>query len=109
MRVAVACDANQVSRHFGRCERFLIADVEGEQVEVREWMSNPGHEPGLLPRLMVERGVKCVLAGGAGPRAIGMFTDAGIDFIAGVSGDPAEALAALAQGTLQPGESSCDH
>jgi predicted Fe-Mo cluster-binding NifX family protein len=73
MRIAVACDGDRISPHFGRCERFLIAEIEGEQVQVSEWMANPGHEPGLLPRLMVERKVECVLAGGAGPRAIGMF------------------------------------
>lgn len=109
MRIAVACDGDKISPHFGRCERFLIAEIEGEQVQVSEWMANPGHEPGLLPRLMAERKVECVLAGGAGPRAIGMFEEAGIHFIAGVSGDPAEALVALACGTLQPGESACEH
>lgn len=109
MRVAVACDGDQISPHFGRCERFLIADVKEEQVQVRDWMDNPGHEPGLLPRLMAQHGVECVIAGGAGPRALGLFADAGIGFIPGISGDPAEALAALASGALQPGESSCEH
>jgi len=109
MRVAVACDGNQVSPHFGRCERFLIADIDGGQVTVRQWLAIPGHQPGLLPQLMAEQEVDCVLAGGAGPRAIGMFTEAGIEFIAGVSGDAAEVLAALAEGTLEPGKSSCEH
>lgn len=109
MRVAVACDGELVSPHFGRCERFLMADVQGTEVTVVEWMTCPGHEPGLLPRLMQERGVECVLAGGAGPRAVAMLEEAGIQFVPGVSGPPAEALVALAQGRLQPGESACDH
>jgi predicted Fe-Mo cluster-binding NifX family protein len=109
MRVAVACDGDQVGPHFGRCEKFLMAEVQGANVTVLEWMTCPDHEPGLLPRLMRERGVGCVLAGGAGPRAVTMLEEAGIQFIPGVSGPPAEALAALAQGRLLPGESACDH
>jgi predicted Fe-Mo cluster-binding NifX family protein len=109
MRIAVACDGDQISPHFGRCEQFLIAEVSGSDVQVVEWMTNPDHEPGLLPRLMQERGVQQVLAGGAGPRAVALLAEAGIEFIPGVSGPPAEALVALAHGALQPGESACDH
>ena len=35
MRIAVACDGTTVSAHFGRCERYLLAESEGEGV--------PGH------------------------------------------------------------------
>lgn len=109
MRVAVACDGDQISLHFGRCEQFLIAEVADADVQVVEWMPNPGHEPGLLPRLMQERGVQCVLAGGAGPRAVNLLAEAGIEFIPGLSGPAAEALLAFAHGTLQAGASSCEH
>lgn len=109
MLVAVACEGDQVSPHFGRCEKFLLAEVADGKVAVVEWFACPDHEPGLLPRLMRERGVSCVIAGGAGPRAVGMFEAAGIGFVPGVSGHAAEALAAFAQGVLEAGESACDH
>jgi predicted Fe-Mo cluster-binding NifX family protein len=109
MRVAVACEGEQVSPHFGRCEQFLLAEVDGENVEILKWLPCPAHEPGLLPRMMREQGVECVVAGGAGPRAVGLFEEAGIRFIPGVGGLAAEALVALAQGVLVPGESACDH
>ena len=109
MRVAVACDGETVSPHFGRCERFLVAEVSGTSIDRLPDLVNPGHEPGLLPRIMREQGIECVLAGGAGPRAVGMLQEAGIQFIAGVSGNATAALADFAAGTLESGDSSCEH
>lgn len=107
--VAVACDNNEVSPHFGRCERYLIARVDGPDVQLVKWLQNPGHAPGVLPALMQQEGVQCVICGGAGPRAVGLLAQAGIDLIPGVSGDPLIALQALAHGTLHAGESMCEH
>ena len=109
MKVAVTCDDTVVSPHFGRCEKYLIAEVEGTNIRLVEWLENPGHEPGALPELMRQRGIAVVVAGGAGPRAQQLLAQHGIDLITGVAGDVLQALQALAQGTLQPGESACDH
>jgi predicted Fe-Mo cluster-binding NifX family protein len=109
MKIAIACDGTAVSPHFGRCERYLIAEVEGTDIKLREWLDNPGHEPGALPRLMQEQGVQVVLAGGAGPRAQQLLAASGIELITGVTGDSLQALQAFAQGTLEPGDSACDH
>ena len=109
MKVAVACDDTMVSPHFGRCDRYLIAEVEGADIRLLQWLDNPGHEPGALPELMRQLGVAVVVAGGAGPRAQQLLAGHGIDLIVGVSGDALEALQALAQGALQSGESACDH
>jgi hypothetical protein len=69
-RVAVACDGELVGPHSGRCERFLLAEVDGQAVTVVGRLQTPEHEPGLLPRLRREHNMHCVLAGGAGPRAV---------------------------------------
>ncbi len=109
MRVAVACEGPEVSPHFGRCERFLIADLAGAEIKLLEWVPNPGHEPGVLPELMRGKGVELVVAGGAGPRAQGLFAEAGIEFIPGIAGSALEALQALAYGMLEAGDSACSH
>lgn len=109
MKVAVACDDSSVSPHFGRCERYLLAEVEGCQVRLLQWLENPGHEPGALPELMRQQGVALVLAGGAGPRAQQLLEQHGIELRLGVGGEAVQALQALAQGTLQAGASACDH
>lgn len=109
MKVGVACDGQEVSPHFGRCEKFIIAEIDQGEVQLVELLPNPGHEPGLLPALMQEKGVECVLTGGAGPRAINLFNQVGIELVGGVSGDPLVALQALALGRLTEGESTCAH
>jgi predicted Fe-Mo cluster-binding NifX family protein len=109
MKVAIACDGTAVSPHFGRCEKYLLAEVDGEDVNLLEWLENPGHEPGALPRLMAQVGVQVVLAGGAGPRAQQLLAASGIELITGVTGDSLQALQAFAQGSLEAGDSACDH
>ena len=109
MKVAVACDGEQVSPHFGRCEHYLIAELQDGEIQLSEWFGNPGHAPGALPALMREKGVDCMLAGGAGPRAVGLLAEAGIELVVGVSGDALAALQALSQGVLAGGESACEH
>jgi predicted Fe-Mo cluster-binding NifX family protein len=109
MRVAVSTDGNMVAAHFGRCEAYTIGDIEDGAVVKTERIVNPGHEPGFLPGYLAERGVACIVAGGMGPRAYGLFAERGIQTIVGVSGSVAGALAALAKGELKAGESTCDH
>ena len=109
MKVAVACDETFVSPHFGRCERYLLAAVEGTEVKLLQWLDNPGHEPGALPELMRQQGVTLVVAGGAGPRAQQLLAQHGIQLLLGASGEAVRALQDLAQGTLKPGASACHH
>ena len=109
MKIAIACDGTNVSPHFGRCEKYLMAEVNGTEIKLLDWLENPGHEPGALPRLMAEQGVSVVLAGGAGPRAQQLLAASGIELITGVTGDSMLALQAFGQGTLEAGESACDH
>jgi predicted Fe-Mo cluster-binding NifX family protein len=98
-----------VAAHFGRCEAYTLADIEDGQVVKSEIVANPGHEPGFLPGYLAERGVNCIVAGGMGPRAHGLFAERQIETIVGVSGSVAAALEALAKGELKGGESTCDH
>ena len=109
MKVALAVDGAQVAPHFGRCEKYVIADLAHGAVSGQETMDNPGHEPGRLPRMLHGLGVDTIVAGGMGPRAQLLFEEFGIAVIAGVSGPVGDALSRLAAGELSPGESTCDH
>jgi predicted Fe-Mo cluster-binding NifX family protein len=109
MRIAVSTDGDRVAAHFGRCEAYTLADIEDGKVARSEVIANPGHEPGFLPGYLAERGVECIVAGGMGPRAHGLFAERGIQTIVGVSGSIADALNALAKGELESGESTCEH
>jgi len=107
MRVAISTDGNSVSAHFGRCPHFTIVDIEDGKVTNRELVDNPGHQPGLIPQFLNEKGVECIVAGGMGMRATGLFSDLGIRAIVGISGRVDDVVDELAKGNLKSGESLC--
>jgi predicted Fe-Mo cluster-binding NifX family protein len=108
-KVAISTDGGNVSAHFGRCPAYTIVEIANGTVMSREEIHNPGHEPGFLPGYLAERGVKCIVAGGMGPRAQMLFEEKGIETILGISGSIEETVKGLAAGTLQAGKSTCDH
>lgn len=109
MKLAIAADGTEVAAHFGRCEKYVLAEIEDGEVGAREDMANPGHEPGRLPRMLHDLGVDCIAAGGMGPRAVNLFAQLGIQPIVGVSGSVDDCLAAAAAGELEAGETTCHH
>ena len=109
MRIAVSTDNGQVSAHFGRCAEYTLADIENDRVVKTEVIANPGHQPGFLPNFLAEKGANVIICGGAGPRAQALFAEAGIEMCMGVSGPVTAVVEQYAAGTLQAGESTCDH
>jgi len=109
VRFGIAVDGDQVAPHFGRCERYELVDIEDGEVLRREATTNPGHEPGLLPRLLDEAGVGYIVCGGAGPRAVALLGQFGIELIVGVSGPLDEVIQKLTGGELAAGDSTCEH
>ena len=107
MRIAISTDGKNVSAHFGRCPDFTIIDIENGKVVKKEVVSNPGHEPGAIPRFLHGKGVKVIVAGGMGPRAAGFFDEFKIRPIIGVEGAIDDVIDALAKGTLKGGDSTC--
>lgn len=109
MRIAIATDEGFVAAHFGKCPLYTIVDINDGKIKYTEIMENPGHEPGLLPKLLHNKGVQYVIAGGMGPRAIGFFNDFGIKTLIGVSGKVEDVISEFIKGTLRGGKSQCDH
>jgi predicted Fe-Mo cluster-binding NifX family protein len=112
MRIAVPVTDGEVSSHFGRCERFLLADIDPERKEVleRTLADPPEHSPGTFPRWLSEQKVEVVIAGGMGPRAQGLLAAEGIRIVPGAHGrDPDEAVQAFLEDRLEAGENVCDH
>ncbi len=107
MKIAISTDNDHVSAHFGRCPLFTIIDVEEGKVIKKETIENPGHVPGLIPKFLSEKGVKCIISGGMGMRAVGFFQEYGIETIVGVQGKISEVVQKVEEGTLKGGESLC--
>jgi len=107
MKIAISTDSGMVSAHFGRCPEFTIVEIENGVVKSKEVISNPGHHPGFLPQFLHDQGVTCIIAGGMGFRAQGLFAEKGIQTILGISGSVDEVVKNILTGTLKGGESLC--
>ncbi len=107
MKIAISTDEEYVSPHFGRCPSFTIVEVEDNKLIGRETIANPGHHPGFLPQFLRERGIGCIITGGMGQRASGLFAEQGVEPILGVSGTIEEVIDKLIKGRLEGAENIC--
>ncbi|MBN2030225.1 dinitrogenase iron-molybdenum cofactor [bacterium] len=107
MKIAISTDGKQVSAHFGRCPTFTVLEIQDGKVIKGEEIQNPGHHPGYLPQFFHDMGVECIIAGGMGGRAAGLFDQFGIQPIVGVTGKIEEVISLILNGTLEGGESLC--
>jgi predicted Fe-Mo cluster-binding NifX family protein/ferredoxin len=98
MKIAVTSTGptldDDVEARFGRCQYFLIVDIETMQTEAIE---NPnialGGGAGIQSaQLMSEKGVTAVLTGNCGPNAFNVFGQAGVQVIVGVTGPVRKAV-----------------
>ncbi|NPV52700.1 MAG: dinitrogenase iron-molybdenum cofactor [Firmicutes bacterium] len=109
MKLAIATDGAMVAAHFGRCPEYTIVTLIEGKMDNKLVIPNPGHEPGFLPGYLAKLGVSCIIAGGMGPRAQGLFEERGIQTITGVSGMVEDVIESYCAGNLRGGESLCDH
>ncbi len=110
MRIAIPISSGQLAQHFGHCEQFAFFDVDTGRVVAEKQEPAPEHEPGLLPRWLSERGVKLVIAGGMGSRALSLFKQEGIEVLIGAeSREPATIVRDYLGNRLVTGANGCDH
>lgn len=88
---------------------FDVDDGTGKIIGT-EIVPSPGHQPGFLPGWLAEQGVSAIIAGGMGPRAVGLFEENRVHVILGApDADPAQIVESHLAGTLATGENVCDH
>jgi predicted Fe-Mo cluster-binding NifX family protein len=107
VRVAISTDGEFVSEHFGRCPSFTVVDIEEGIVRSTMALENPGHQPGVIPQFLHQKGVNCIVAAGMGMRARGFFDEVGMQAILGITGRIDDVIRKLQNGILQGGESLC--
>ena len=100
MKIAVACENNQVCRHFGHTQEFAVFEVEKGTIRrsSRKSCGDAGHE--ALAGLLAECEIDLVICGGIGTGAVRALTDAGIVFVGGATGDVRTVAERYLAGTL---------
>ncbi|MDY0293906.1 MAG: NifB/NifX family molybdenum-iron cluster-binding protein [Candidatus Methanomethylophilaceae archaeon] len=107
MKIAIACEGENVSEHFGHCGTYRIYNVEDGRVTDYRIIRNPGHRPGFLPVFLKEEGADVVISGGMGESAIILFENQGMDVVVGASGDAGKAALAYLEGVLRTTGAVC--
>jgi predicted Fe-Mo cluster-binding NifX family protein len=107
MKIAISTDGDFVSAHFGRCPAFTVIEIVNGKTVRKELLPNPGHEPGVIPQFLSQKGAECIVCGGMGGRAVGLFNELNIKVVTGITGRIAEVITELEQGNLQGGPSLC--
>ena len=72
-------------------------------------MDAPPHQPGLLPKFLVELNANTIITGGMGQRAIDLFKAQNIEVILGAAGSIEENLKEYMGGALYSKGSACSH
>jgi predicted Fe-Mo cluster-binding NifX family protein len=110
MKFAIPLAEGVLCAHFGHCQQFAIIDTKDGQIKDKKLHTPPPHEPGVLPKWLAELGVKVVIAGGMGRRALGLFSEKGIEVTVGApSSSPESLVEQYLQGSLITGQNICDH
>lgn len=112
MRFALPVADGKLCMHFGHCEKFVMLDVNEQTNEIisEDHVDAPPHQPGLLPRWLAELGADCIIAGGMGSRAVGLFESLNIKVITGAPADsPRKVVEDFLNNMLETGQNVCDH
>ncbi len=107
MKIAVASEGENITRHFGHCGNFNIFEAEGTRIIKEESVSNPGHRPGFLPNFLGDLGVNVIISGGMGGGAVEIFNERGIEVVTGASGSALSAAESYLKGELKSTGTVC--
>lgn len=107
MKIAVAAEGKNVTKHFGHCEGFILYDVENGKIVKEESVANPGHKPGFLPNFLADKGVNVIISGGMGQGAVDIFNKRDVEVVVGASGDAKTAVLHYLKDELKTTGSVC--
>lgn len=108
-KIAVPVKENHVSAHFGHAPEFKIYSIDANKIKKEEVIENPGHQPGLLPKLLSEAGADTIIASGMGHKAIAIFEENNIKVVCGAAGDAKDAVENYLAGELDISDNACSH
>lgn len=100
IRIAIAVEDKDVSPQFGRCKKFCLVNIDGQQIISRHFINNPVPIPGFMPDFLAVKYVDCVITGWIDEKAMEMLNANGIDVITGAKGMAEEVIELFTKGDL---------
>ncbi len=110
MKIAISANSNdlegKVSAVFGRCQGFIIAETEGNEIKNTAFIQNPAinaaHGAGIAAaQNIIDQNVQAVISGNLGPNAFNVLQQAGIKFYKAPGLKIRDAIKQLIEGTLK--------
>ena len=112
MKIAATYDTatNTIFQHFGKTQAFKIYEIENGKIVKSEVIGNGGFGHHDLATYLKKLGVETLILGNRGQGAIDALNNAGIKQLAGITGNPDEAVESFLKGTLKDNpEAKCNH
>ncbi len=109
MKIAISVASDnldgQVNPTFGRCQGFIIAEVEGSEIKnhffaANTAMNSPGGAGIAAAQAIITLGVNAVISGNLGPNAFNVLQQAGIKFYPAFGMNIRDAIVKLGKGAL---------
>ena len=110
-KIAIPVDGNGVlDSHFGHCQFFEIFEITDKKIVSQSKVTPPPHEPGILPKWLINEGVTDVIAGGIGEKALKILNHFQINVYKGAPTLFSNSLVEnFLDETLQLTENNCKH
>lgn len=111
LKIAVPIDENGIlDDHFGHCKFFEVFEISDNQVTSQEKLTPPPHEPGVLPKWLVQNRITDVIASGMGEKAFKILTHFKVNVHKGAPKLPSKNLVeSLLNQTLELSDTKCNH
>ncbi|MBR3555546.1 MAG: NifB/NifX family molybdenum-iron cluster-binding protein [Oscillospiraceae bacterium] len=100
MRIAVAADGDVINRYFLDSKRFVLYDVEGQEVKRELSVPSLGDGQDALIQALSEYRANVLICGGLSGSTKAALGEAGILAFGGIIGKPDIAVNALLAGSL---------
>lgn len=110
MKLAVTYENGDVFQHFGHTEKFKVYDIKDGRIINSEIVDTNGNGHGALAGVLQNIHADKLICGGIGGGAQMALLEAGIELIAGVSGNCDDAVNKYLSGSLAYGSTAnCSH
>lgn len=107
MKIAVASEGLEVSKHFGRCSNYNCYTVEDGEIVACQNMDNPAGSCSQVAPLFCELDISVMMAGKISTKAKSEFETHGIVVVTGVEGNARRAVELYLEGNLDSTERLC--